>query len=352
MELTYQFFEDINLNDSFFDSLKHDYKEFVDWFMKKSQQRASAYVFYNEANGIDGFLYLKQEDDQIDDVDPPLPPLRRLKVGTFKINSHGTRLGEKFVKKIFDYAIEYNFSEIYVTIFAKHEGLTNLMMRYGFDIVGTKPSSNGIEQVLLKKIQRCHSTPIQDYPILNLISRSAFWLPIYPRYHTRLFPDSILYNENANIVQDVSHTNSIHKIYLTAMFGAQSLHSGDVLIIYRTSDGMGPAYYRAVATSVCVVEEVRNINEFPTYTDFHRYCSSYSVFDENELSFFYSSKKYPYIIKFSYNIALKKRLTRGSLLENGWLGESRLGIDPIPSDIALKIMQEGGINENIIVYQT
>lgn len=350
MELKYQHFNDINLNDCFFESLKKDYKEFSSWFMKKAQQQEKAYVFYNEENNIDGFLYLKKEVGAIDDIVPALPALRRLKVGTFKINSHGTRLGEKFIKKIFDYAIEYNFSEIYVTIFAKHEGLTNLMRRYGFDIVGTKPSNNGTEQVLLKKLQICHQSLIQDYPMLNLRTRPTFWLPIYPKYHTRLLPDSILNNENMSMVQDVSHTNSVHKIYLTAMFGAQSLCSGDTLIVYRTSDDMGPAKYRAVATSVCVVEEVRNINEFQTYADFKRYCGSYSVFDERELSYFYSRKRYPYIIKFSYNVAFRKRLIRERLLEEGWLQEGRVGIDPIASQAALEIMKEGGVNESVIVY--
>ena len=350
MELKHQNFHEINLNDCFFDSLKNDYKEFSIWFMKKAQQQEKAYVFYNEENCIDGFLYLKQENGQIDDVDPPLLALRRLKVGTFKINSHGTRLGEKFVKKIFDHAIEHGFSEIYVTIFAKHEGLTNLMMRYGFDIVGVKPSNNGTEQVLLKKLQICHRSLIQDYPMLDLRIRPAFWLPIYPVYHTRLLPDSILNNESMSMVQDVSHTNSVHKIYLTAMSGARSLRPGDTLIVYRTSDNMGSAKYRAVATSVCVVEEVRNVNEFQTYVDFKRYCSSYSVFDEKELLYFYSSKKYPYIIKFSYNVAFRKRLIRERLLEAGWLQEGRVGIDPMTPQCALEIMREGGVNESIIVY--
>ena len=350
MKLSYHYFSDINLQDVFFDSLKKDYDGFSHWFAKKEQQQACAYVFYNTDGNIDGFLYLKSENEEITDINPPLPPLRRLKVGTFKVNSHGTRLGEKFVKKIFDYAIEYNFSDIYVTAFEKHQPLIRLMMTYGFDSIGTKTTSDGIEQVLLKKMVMQHDDSLQDYPILNLRDRHAFWLPIYPDYHTRLLPDSILNKESMSMVKDVSHTNSIHKIYLTAMSGAKLITNGDVLIVYRTGDGKGPAYYRAVATSACVVEEVKNINEFSNYNDFYRYCSSYSIFNENELSYFYDSKKYPYIIKFSYNAAFRKRLTRGSLLDSGWLGEGRLGIDQIPSEIALEIMKEGGINENIIVY--
>jgi len=41
--------------------------------------------------------------------------------------------------------------------------------------------------------------------------------------------------ESPDIVKDVSHTNSIHKIYLTKMQGTEQLKRGDLLVIYRTS---------------------------------------------------------------------------------------------------------------------
>ncbi|MCZ2221993.1 hypothetical protein NUW87_11590, partial [Corynebacterium pilbarense] len=51
--------------------------------------------------------------------------------------------------------------------------------------------------------------------------------------------DSILKNEDpVLLIKDTSHTNSIHKIYLTAMEGTDRLKTGDTLVIYRTaSDG-------------------------------------------------------------------------------------------------------------------
>ena len=94
----------LNLNDPFFDSLKADYKEFPEWFDKKS--KAGEYGFVTVEKGlIQGFLYLKIEDEQVNDVTPTLPKCKRIKVVTFKINPHGTRLGERYLKKIFDYAI-------------------------------------------------------------------------------------------------------------------------------------------------------------------------------------------------------------------------------------------------------
>ena len=35
---------------------------------------------------IDGFLYLKIENDALEDITPSMPAAKRLKIGTFKIN--------------------------------------------------------------------------------------------------------------------------------------------------------------------------------------------------------------------------------------------------------------------------
>ncbi len=77
------------------------------------------------------------------------------------------------------------------------------------------------------------------------------------------------------------------------MNGTDKLHNGDILVIYRTSDGKGHAHYRSVATSICVVEDVQNINNFPDKNSFLKYSSSYSIFSEKELKHFYAYKKLP-----------------------------------------------------------
>ena len=70
-----------------------------------------------DAGKVLGFLYLKTEgvDENYSDIVPPFKPMRRLKVGTFKVESTGFRLGERFVKIIFDNALQRNVDEIYVT---------------------------------------------------------------------------------------------------------------------------------------------------------------------------------------------------------------------------------------------
>lgn len=348
MELEYLKFKDINLDDPFFDSLKSDYIEFSNWFSKKSQNKA--YIYKNDKGMIDGFLYHKIEDEEVSDVEPALPPKRRVKIGTFKINAHGTRLGERFVKKSLDYAVLENVEEVYVTIFQKHEALVNAFKRYGFSEAAKKITPNGEELVLLKSMGKITGDVKSNYPYIDFKNRK-FILSLYPQWHSRLLPDSILRNEDpAALVKDISHTNSIHKIYLTSMSGTEGLKRGDILVIYRTTDNQGPAHYRSVATSICVVEDLRDINSFKTEEDFLKYSSSYSIFTDSELKNFYRRKNYPTVIKFCYNSALLKRVTRGQMIEEiGIDGDQYWGFFQLTDQQFIEIAEKGQLNESLII---
>ena len=135
-------FGKINLNDTFFDSLKEDYIGFDKWFIKKYDEEA--YITINSNNGmLLSFLYLKVEDENenYSNISPQFPAKRRLKVGTFKVISNGFRLGERFVKIIFDNALKNQVQEIYVTIYDKRSEqrrLIELLEQWGFVLWGKK----------------------------------------------------------------------------------------------------------------------------------------------------------------------------------------------------------------------
>lgn len=349
-ELRYEPISAITVSDPFFDSLRADYPGFDQWFARKTSE--SAYVFRGHHGSIDGFLYLKREDGPVLDVSPQLPPAKRLKVGTFKVNPHGTRLGERLLKKVFDHATEQDVEEIYVTVFSKHAKLIEIFARYGFTKIAEKTGHGGTEDVMLRSLRHRAGDVVLDYPLIDLASRK-FILSIYPEWHTRLLPDSKLYTEAPDVVKDVSHTNSIHKVYLAGMRGLETLQRGDLLVIYRTGDKTAPARYRSVVTSICAVEELRNINSFATVNALIDYCEPYSVFSEEELRRFWSNRKYPHLIRFTYNAALKKRLTRGELLDRGVIDESAyVGFTPLSDEGFNTIIEYGGISAGLIVGQT
>ena len=52
-----------------------------------------------------------------------------------------------------------------------------------------------IELVLIKNMKVLTGDVLKDYPLLTTKDKRKFLLSIYPKYHTKMFPDSILQNE-------------------------------------------------------------------------------------------------------------------------------------------------------------
>jgi len=117
LSIQQEYFGNIDCNDSFFDSFRNDYFEFNDWFNRKSDE--IAYICRSDQNEIIAFLYVKpeRENENYSDITPIMPPKKRLKIGTLKVISNGFKIGERFLKIIFDNALRFTVNEIYVTLF-------------------------------------------------------------------------------------------------------------------------------------------------------------------------------------------------------------------------------------------
>ncbi|MBW2031513.1 MAG: hypothetical protein JRJ31_20840, partial [Deltaproteobacteria bacterium] len=278
------YFGNLNLDDEFFASFKEDYPGYAAWFNRKADE--PVYVCRSEGKLI-ALLYLKVEgkDEDYSDIRPPLPRKRRLKVGSFKVSLNGFRLGERFLKIIFDNALRLRVDELYVTIFDKRieqQRLISLLEEYGFYFHGHKTGPGGDELVYVRPFvpvaDRGH--PRRTYPFFSTKGQ-VFIVPIYPEYHTELFPDSILRTESPDdFVENEPHRNAISKVYISRSL-ERDLHTGDVLLFYRTAD-RPPAYYHSVITTIGIVEDV--VNHIPTEQDFIRLCRKRSVFTDRELS--------------------------------------------------------------------
>ena len=354
MDLQVQRFSDIDLNDSFFDSLRASYPEFNEWYNKKAAAGATAYCYYVD-NELKDFLYLKIEEEELSDLTPALPAKKRLKVGTFKVDNedrHTTR-GERFMKKIMDKAIAEDVDEIYVTMFPTEElqGLIRMFEKFGFSHIADKPHEGGNAEYVLIKDMTTHVDDFKlDYPFVKKASSNKYVLSIVPKFHTHLFPDSILKNEKKyDLIQDVSETNSIYKIYLCWMQGTRNLKAGDKLIIYRTSDEEGKAYYRSVCTSVCTVCEVKTYRDFENEEEFIKYTNRYSVFKEHELRRWYKYKKYFIVIKMVYNIAFTKKVINMVMKEQVGLKPKYWGFFKLTDAQFDKLLELGEIDERYII---
>lgn len=153
---------------------------------------------------------------------------------------------------------------------------------------GTKGDGIYKENVYLKEMRKITGNINKDFPLVCISTAKKYLLSIYPKYHSVMFPDSILNTEDKNIITDISYTNSIHKVYVCTMDQVENLKYGDIVVLYRTAETGRSAEYSAVATSICVVEDVKKQSEFDSFDDFYRYVSKYSVFDEDDLRYWYN----------------------------------------------------------------
>jgi predicted nucleic acid-binding protein len=311
------FFGEVNLKDPFFNSFREDYHEFDVWFTKKSDE--PSYLCYH-ADVLSAFLYIKIEDDKenYSDITPAFSKGKRLKIGTFKVTTNGFKIGERFLKIIFDNAVLNKVEEIYVTIFEKtteHLRLISLLEEFGFQYFGNKNTANGVEKVFVKPFLN-HVTASPDTPKLTfpfiLKESDVYIVPIYPAYHTELFPDSILRTESPkDFIENEPHRNAISKVYISRS-RVKDLKSGDLIVFYRTG-----GIYAGVATTVGIVESV--ITNIPDEDTFIQLCRKRSVFTDNELRdhWRHIPTNRPFIVNVLYAASLKKRPNLKWLNDNG-----------------------------------
>ncbi len=348
-----EYFGNISLDDSFFDSFKEDYPEFESWFKKKSQN--VAYVAYNDSL-LYAFLYLKVEgpDENYYQINPVFQPKKRLKIGTFKVLSNGYRISERFMKIIFDNALINQVEEIYFTIFDKtmaQQMLMNMMEEWGFYRFGQKGKELVYVRDFLPTIDL--SYPKRTFPYFSRKS-NIFIVPIYPKYHTELLPDSYLKTESASdFKDDEPHRNALSKVYICRSI-ERNVKKGDILIFYRTATPGKSAFHTSVITTIGIVEE--KMDGIRSYEEFVLKCRKRSIFTNSELKEYwdFNPRYRPFIIKFLYvcSFTLGNRINRQRLLDLGIIqgteGELR-GLKQISSVQLNTIIKEAKLNESIVV---
>jgi predicted nucleic acid-binding protein len=344
-----ELFGNIDLNDDFFITFKEDYPDFSNWFNKKSEETAYVCKLGEE---VAAFLFLKIEDKNeiYYDINPSFQPKIRLKIGTLKVSLNGYKLGERFLKIIFDNALRFKVDEIYVTLFDRRSGqerLINLLEDFGFLRHGTKQNLSSNELVYVRNIAKEMDSinPRLTYPFFSRSSRT-FLVPIYPEYHTELFPDSILRNESPNdFVENEPFRNAISKVYISRSF-FRDLTSGDIIIFYRTG-----GLYKSVISTIGIVENV--VTDIKDSQHFIRLCRKRSVFTDNQLikHWDYKSNR-PFIVNFLYAYSFPKRLNMHRLIEMGVISDvnsAPRGFERINQELFSRILEETQTDKSFIV---
>ncbi len=345
-----EYFGNLNLTDQFFKSFREDYPGYEGWVNRKADE--IVYVCLSEGRLV-ALLYLKPEGETEDysDIDPPMSRKRHLKIGTFKVALNGFRLGERFLKIVFDNALRFKVDEIYVTTFNKRieqQRLINLFEEYGFRLHGYKSGPGGKELVYVRPLTKManRSNPSLSYPLFSTAGR-IFIVPIYPQYHTELFPDSILRTESPmGFVENEPHRNAISKVYISWSID-RNLNPGDVIVFYRTG-----GYYKSVVTTIGVVENV--IDNISNEKDFIQLCRKRSVFTNEELSKHWTRypRNRPFIVNFLYVYSFPKQINMKRLIEIGVIrsvDNAPRGFTQISAKNLRDILRECDVDESIIV---
>ena len=356
LAVTKVLFGQVNVGARFFDSFREDYggPAFNKWFNKKADE--NAYVSY-EGEAIVAFLYLKVEgpEENYSDIDPTFKPKRRLKIGTFKVELNGYKLGERLLKIMFDNALRQKVEEVYVTIFPRMIGpmiglerLVTILEDFGFRKHGVKVSSYGTEEVYVRDMTPRFDAqdPKESFPYISRSSR-AFLVPIYPEYHTSLLPDSMLKTESpSDFVEQEPHRNAIQKVYISRS-GFRDLRRGDLIVFYRTG-----GYYKSVVTTIGIVEDMHT--DIRDEAHFIRLCRKQSVFSDRELQsqWNYNRQYRPFIVGFLYAYSFPKRPNMKELIDNGIIRDvesAPRGFERITPDQFGKILSLSETDPRIVV---
>ncbi len=344
------YFGNINLADEFFDCFREDYVDFEKWFSRKSVE--TAYVCISD-DDIVAFLYLKVEGEKepYNDIYPTFSKKKRLKIGTFKVSLNGFKLGERFLKIIFDNAMNLNVEEIYVTIFPKRieqQRLIALLKEYGFKYHGIKRTESGEEEVYVRDFKPMASLddPKSTFPYMSSDS-NIYIVPIYPAYHTELFPDSILKTESPlDFIENEPFRNAISKVYISRSIN-RDLKPGDIIVFYRTG-----GYYKSVITTLGIVESIHT--KIKDYDHFVSLCRKRTVFTDEELKFHWEYKPHnrPFVVNFLFAYSFPHRLNMKRLIELGIIRDvesAPRGFERLTNDQFNIIISETDSNESIIV---
>ena len=309
-----------NPNDSFFASLESDYPKFKTWYRDCMTKQRPCWVIMQQS-GIGEMIIYKPEfrnnagdAKELDQLS--VPGAQILKFCLFKVDQNiaGEKFGEQLLKKGMDYAHRNAFDAIYLTVFPKHQTLTNLLGKFGFQKCGTKGSEP--EDVYFKRSKVLQLDPYPMgfefhktfWPCIRIGTSSVYLVPVQPQFHDRLFPEAARRYAPSQMTlfeNTLPKTpgNAIRKAYVCNA-PTISLDPGSILLFYRSKDG--------AITSVGVLESYSAANDL---VELRSLVGNRSVYTEQELASKVGGKVKAKAMNFYYAKDLKNPVPLSSLRE-------------------------------------
>jgi len=251
-----------NLSDDFFNSLREGYKDFDQWFRRKSRDGTHAWVAWEQSNKLGAVcIYDQQQNEIIIRNGSPLNGTA-LKLCTFKVGNsvRGRKIGELFLKAAFRYATSNRIEYIFIHgDMEKQHYLFSLLEDFGFREAGIHPGSGNTNVVYLKEhpITPPKSSEIDSFEYLRRYYPhfrdnepvSKFIVPIRPEFHEILFPDrAVPANQTLPLFKPFNDAGNAIKLAYLCHAQTKIMNPGDVVLFYRSRDEKS-------ITSLGVVEE-------------------------------------------------------------------------------------------------
>ena len=326
----------INLKDTFFDTLRQDYPGYDEWFNKASRAGRKAWVYKSGDQDIKAICIYKIETNPLVTDDNQAIEGQVLKLCTFKVGEpvRGIKIGELFFKAAFRYATDNKREHIYLTMNPhKQAYLMDLCLDFGFKYIGTHKG----DHVYVK--EHPAKPVISDLPAVEYHKRyfphfkcqpeiNKFILPILPSYHRILFPDNQL---QADFLNSLAPGNAIKQAYLSNA-SLNKISPGDVLLFYRSRD------LRAI-TSIGVVEVAETLSDADKIAQMVSKRTVYSYDDIKKMA-----NKETKVILFRLALHLGQPLPYQWLLEEGIINGYVQTITQISDTSFKKIASKWGIN--------
>ena len=272
-----EFLYNMNLEDDFFSTLKLDYKDFDNWFIKKQRNGEMAYITRAKDDKITSFLMLKEENESEDysSFDKPFSSGKRIKVSTFKVSDTGKKIGECFIKIMVNEAIQKNVNDIYITTFEKQESLIYLLRQYGFEFFTYKNTIKSDGTVEKEAVYVKNVKDKSKYPYVQLRNQGIFIFPIIPKYHKLLFEDAeVEYQISIDDTQGKNAcANAIKKAFITNA-NRKNIKSGDIILFYASHN-------KKNITTLGIVETTWN--KFESQEEIFNIVRKRTAYDEEEL---------------------------------------------------------------------
>ena len=290
-------FGTLSLKDPFFKTFINEYAPYYyTWFERKADDLV--YVAKDAKGGLHALLKLKEEivEEKENDITPSLPIGKYLKISSLKVDYTGQKLGERFLRIIFDQAVKSRVDYIYYTIYGnsiQRKRLIGMLSKWGFRLWGTK---NTGEQVYIRLFRReLSSDPILQYPFQNWRS-NVYLIAIERNFADLLVPPTEVRNQFYDIEP---FKNAIRKLLILESRN-MTVKTGDCLMFYRK----GRTDAMSFITAVGVIDGV--FTSFLNEEHFIRRCQKRSVLPHEALHEYwerYEGK--PIVVDFLHSYSFK-----------------------------------------------